>query len=887
MSDRPISRILKIVEEALDLPPTERDAFIERAANGDAQLLAQVRLMLAADIPDDFVQPPSTADEPSLAPSHTSQRLGDFELLEEVGRGGMGVVYRARQRGLDRLVAVKVLPSIRRNNPVSYERFRREALAASQLRHEGLIEVIASGADEEKAWYAMPFVDGHDLHVEIAAQDISDTINCLLPPYGTSEYISAVALEIARVADGLQHAHENGVVHRDVKPRNLMLDRSGRMSLTDFGLARVTGTETLTETGAMQGTPHYMSPEQAHALADPITERTDIYSICVVLFELLTRRKPYQGDDLASILSQIASGTHRRLRRLNARVPQDLATICEKGMAHRPADRYPSAEALALDLRRFLANEAISARPMSRVKLAWRWTRRRPWRVATTVAALALVTSSAVITSVQRRRAAQEALLDPIRQLAAIEAPSQTPSEAELAAAWLSLARVEAMTLESEDAEAARLARSLVSADIEVRLARLNSAFMDGLGPRRDPRYGAEAELETDPARLVEGLVLAAESAKLYPGQPEIEALSGIDRVLPRVSVRLGSVLEASTPARVVAQTIDHVTGELSAVAVLGDVPLVGRRLPPGSYRFTVILDDGRFAELERDLEFRPSVTEVVAWPRSTAEIGQRMVLVAPEGGVFPPTDERPFGCVTPRAGASLVSFWIGRTELSNATFIAYLRATGRAVPSTWSGAGFDLGLERLVGPEVPGDFDHERWTRLPALHLSYADLRGCAEWLGCRVPTHLELEYAQRGPRLALTPPGLDPRVDPRGPGESIANVDGRQLDESVDGISRLLTAAMALVPVDAPGTSVEPFGLHHPYGNASEWTSSRAIQRSGPGDGYLFAHPSWHLVLGESWNARTIGAALDSHSAEDTGPNSASSTTGLRCARSAQTPE
>jgi serine/threonine-protein kinase len=287
-------------------------------------------------------------------------RLGKFRLGEELGAGAFGTVYRAEDTRLRRPVALKVLH--RGGGPVS-DRFLREAQSAGQLRHPGIAAVYEAGQDQGFAYLASEYVPGQTLAQRLQAGP--------LPARAAAELL-------AQVADALDYAHRQGVIHRDVKPSNVQIDPDGRPHLLDFGLARwEAGEGTLTRDGDLLGTPAYVSPEQARGQAHWVDGRGDVYSLGVVLYEALTGALPFRGDP-TSILRQVLEEEPKPPRRLNPGIPRDLETVCLKAMAKHPADRYATAAALADDLRRFLQGAPVKARAVGPLGRARRWCRRNP-----------------------------------------------------------------------------------------------------------------------------------------------------------------------------------------------------------------------------------------------------------------------------------------------------------------------------------------------------------------------------------------------------------------------------------------------------------------------------------------------------------------------------
>jgi serine/threonine protein kinase len=417
----------------------------------------------AAEIGRDAGESRRETDPPEVAEELTSaQPLGDFRLLREVGRGGMGVVYEAVQLSLGRRVALKVLPLAGALDPRQLQRFRNEAQAAAQLHHTNIVPVYAVGCERSVHFYAMQFIDGQSLAQvisELRKASGRDGAKTVVATQGSSAGAKGITLteaerdehwhSIARAsktsalprptenlsvlfsakrhsffgtvarlgmqaAEALDYAHQYGVIHRDIKPANLMLDVHGTLWITDFGLAQLVSGDAaagagLTQPGDMLGTLRYMSPEQSNRKAAVLDQRTDVYSLGVTLYELLTLERALSGETREQLLYQIDYVDPKPARSIDRAIPIELETILNKAMAKDAGERYPTARAMADDLRRFLANEPILARPPSLWDKSVKWTRRHKAIAVSTILTLLITTVLAIVSAVLIARRAQEA----------------------------------------------------------------------------------------------------------------------------------------------------------------------------------------------------------------------------------------------------------------------------------------------------------------------------------------------------------------------------------------------------------------------------------------------------------------------------------------------
>jgi eukaryotic-like serine/threonine-protein kinase len=306
------------------------------------------------------------------------QHLGDYEILSELGRGGMGVVFKARQRSLQRDVALKVILAGQLASEAEVRRFHVEAEAAAKLDHPNIVPTYEIGAHEGRHYFSMKLVEG--LSLKERRSDFQ-----ALQPGSDSSFGERMGRErklarlLAIIARAVHHAHERGILHRDLKPANVLMDNSGQPHLTDFGLAKLLQSNSdLTLSKAVMGTPEYMSPEQAAGKNRMITTASDIYSLGAMLYELLTGAPPFHGEDLMLVLNQVVHEPAKSPRTLNPTLSRDLATICLKCLEKEPSRRPRTAQDLAEELERFERGEPIRARPVNTLERAWRWCRRKP-----------------------------------------------------------------------------------------------------------------------------------------------------------------------------------------------------------------------------------------------------------------------------------------------------------------------------------------------------------------------------------------------------------------------------------------------------------------------------------------------------------------------------
>jgi WD40 repeat protein/serine/threonine protein kinase len=328
--------------------------------------------------------------------SNLPRRFGDYELLEEIARGGMGIVYKARQVSLDRIIALKMLLFGQYTSEEFVHRFRIEASAAASLQHPNIVAIHEVGVHQGQHYFAMDFVDGPNLAQFVRNQP--------LPAKRAATYAKIIA-------EAIQFAHQRHILHRDLKPSNILIDSNDQPRITDFGLAKkLSDDSNLTLTGQVLGSPSYIPPEQASGRRERLAPPSDVYSIGAILYHALTARPPCVGETLADTLQQVLHKEPVAPRALTPNVPADLETICLKCLEKEPAKRFATAQELADELGRFLRDEPILARPVTQVERAWRWCRRNPTLASSFLLVLLLLLALGIGSSIAalRIRGAQQ-----------------------------------------------------------------------------------------------------------------------------------------------------------------------------------------------------------------------------------------------------------------------------------------------------------------------------------------------------------------------------------------------------------------------------------------------------------------------------------------------
>ncbi|MGE3172175.1 MAG: bifunctional serine/threonine-protein kinase/formylglycine-generating enzyme family protein [Planctomycetota bacterium] len=854
MAEPSWAEVREVFEQAIGLPPDQRDAFLDQRCADRPELRREVAALLsAAGRQQDWLSAPEglAAHEPL-----PDQLLGKYRLIRVIGRGAMGaIVWLARDEVFDREVALKVMSGGIAVSRQEYERFRREGMSAGRLQHPNIVRVYDDGRADDVLYFAMEHIVGHDLGAELELQRAGRDAPAaapILPRHDAPGFLVAVANLCARIADALHYAHEHGVVHRDVKPRNLLLDRSGTVFVTDFGLARDSRFGSISQSDAIVGTLYYMSPEQARVLdTAKVDRRTDVYSLGVVMYELLTLRLPFEGRTSEEIRKRIQYHDPAPVRRLNPRVPADLAAICHGAMAKDAHERYASAGDLAADLRRFLAHEAIRFRPPP----AWRrlTLRARRHRSALTILTTMVLVLIGSVTwaNAATSDAAREESMHVLRELAsgALE-DSNTPT-LRRGVETLRQLTPEIAFLAPDDA---RVLHRLEKAYAALRQSMLQraTALMSG-----DPTEQADPLAAGDEARVLQGVMLLQEAALVFD-DPALLADIPAHAFAPRLSVTLRD--PAGNPVTGVAayRLLDPITGQPGPIVPIGPLPLDKAPAAAGLVRVVVTTEGHGRREFTRLLLRGPADHRIDAVV-DDAELGTEDMTLIPGAVLELRDDDCDMSGINNRR-LEIEPFLLDRHEVSNADWRRFLSAhPGVAPPTYW---------DRIQ----PG----AREDRLPVTMISWHQALAYAEWVGKRLPTHGEWALAARGTKAARLPWPDATAGEYRG--------NTMQPHEAWPERSRWPELYLArTVDVTSAADAATASGIFHLLGNVAEWTESLAPELH---EGRF--HPQYHrhIVIGDAWSAANWpGRPGDLTTISTLGPeiSYARPNVGFRCARSA----
>jgi serine/threonine protein kinase/formylglycine-generating enzyme required for sulfatase activity len=821
--------------------------------------LLRVRRALRASSSQDAVAP---------GPTLEGTTLGDFELLREVGHGGMGIVLLARQKSLKRLVAVKVLNSTVAATTRGVTRFQHETTSAGRLSHPHIVQLLEAGTDRGMRFFAMEWMAGGTLHqkTEARRRERAEAVRRADTPAVRSaiEHSLRATLEIA---EALAYIHEHGVIHRDVKPQNILFDDKGSAHLADFGLAKDDEASSLSRTGDIAGTPHYLSPEQALAKRITIDHRTDIYSLGVVLYESLSLVKPFDGKTLEQVLFAISFREPKWLRKIDPRIPRDVETVCHKAIEKNPNRRYATARKFADDLRHLLDHEAIDARPPTPVSRILRGVRRH--RVACSLVGCVVVAAAAGAWATQAQGKRDRARVE-YGQL--FERPIEPLAErktAELAEIHQRLQQTKRLETSLDAPERQRILELSKGFDLEIKKRR-DSALVHlrrGMGLPAAPSPGPSqltvaASVQSDVEYFL-GLAGVFEVAPFLPDDAELQRWVVVTETFPKLTL---TAADGSSGEQAFVRSIDPYTGRLGDPLPLGPIPLTEVPVPQGYSRIVVERDDGTFAEMTRLFVDRGTPYVLTVWFRPPEETEVDMIPIA--GGRFRlgmPSNQAGQDLAFGERDFDIADFSIDRTEVSNAVYRRYMDDAAKHSPP--------IAVKRPeYWPPEPWD---PSWDRLPVTGISVEEAALFAEWAGKRLPTAMEWERAARG---------TDGRRFPWGNGAQLLSTVGnaeRYPQPKNDREVMRKDFRERVQPVgECDAEAIGPEGLLHTLGNVSEWTESPA----------LYVIGGKPCVLPYQWQAKGFSFYAIFPSAERVGLStqtqmpqvSGNSYLGIRCAKS-----
>lgn len=845
--------IKRIFDACIELPPAHRGAYLDAHCPPDLRDEVE-RLLRHYQSPSPRVDLSGGAADwlglkptvPADAPGVGVKNFASYALHREIGRGGMGIVYAGVQDPLSRPVAIKILPKTLLLSAHEIDRFRREAATVARMRHPHIVSVYEYGEQPEFYYFAMELVDGDDLREVLARAASPDPeARSPLPSYHAPGYCAAVCQRMAHAADAVSYAHGLGVIHRDIKPSNIILASDGGTKLVDFGLARDHRLGQITQTRDWGGTPSYMSPEQIRAKSMRVDERTDIYSLGVVLYEALTLRRPFTGNTSNEIASQILA--HRPIppRSLNPRIARDLEVIVMTAMASRQEDRYASAGVLRDDLRRFLNHEAIFARPLPFREAAARYLKRR-WKRLAAIGCVVISLALTIVVMSQRARA-REIRAERLQAAQWLEQDLSLAPVDQVAAMAASARRFRRLYPKADAPEMDRLEAGLDA----FREARLTEALAE-IERARDARL---SDGQREQIRLGALSALVALQAA-FPDDQTIREKASTEVAYPRLTVSATSRDGTAIGARVYLRELDPFTSEPGPRTELGAAP-VSAALLPGFYRVIVVFDDGGFREAP--VVAGPQQMEVVvnAVRRDDeATVARRMILLEGTSYAWAPLSGQPF----PQAGVTtqIADFYLDPCEVTNGEYQAFLEANP----------------DRLPPPSWPETLDSDA-ADLPVTDVTWQDASAYAAWAGKRLPTWAEWLYATLGAEGRATP-WIQTGPDDLARG----NVGGpRRVGGSP--AARWAEYRRWVAPACGSEDAATPEGVRNLWGNVSEWTESLGFQLFDAG---ATPEPMSRLFVGGAWDARAEGSRIADPATFGIDNFSRTHALGFRCARSAE---
>jgi len=839
--------------KAIALAGEDRERYLREACPNEEAIERISRLIRAHEdatrAPDATVATSATPLEAEPQPAS----FDEFRVIRRIGAGGMGVVYLARDDVLDRTVALKVLSQRLTDSAKARARFADEAKLTASLRHPAIVTVYKFGEVGESCYIASEYVEGPTF--EQAINEHAERLGRAGHAHERRAWRREAAEACAAVAEALQAAHAARIVHRDVKPSNILLDQRAGARLTDFGIARRLTEADLGQQTAVVGSCHYMSPEQASVEAARVDERSDVFSLGVTLYEAIALRKPFDGDTVLDVLRAIQSADAARLRTFDKSIDRDLETICHKAIEKRPVDRYQTAAHMAADLRCWLRGDPILARPPSLARRSKRFLRRHR-RPALVAAALLLIAATAWIIRLGESTRASLAFL---REAASAPVGSlSTPSLAQIVVRGNGLL----------------VGRGDLPPDVDQVRAGVN----DLLRERIDDARAVLAEIDASLGRVEESVRRArfADFERIAGDLGDVciqesavtpfidDAIIAATRDI--ASQTRGGVVTVDPaflegPARdyrvVVLSLMQHPGSPVEAASSDASASI---EVASGYYRIAVHDPSGRVREYTRSIRLRERIMLEPDWSRPVAT--ERMARIEGATLTWPAVVA---GEPHPYAGASVVvaPFLIDRYEVSNRDYRAYFDTLDRTEkerrrPALWSVHGYPHG-------RAGGRYAEHPWDDLPVVGVTWFSANEYAAWAGKRLPTYAEWTLAAAGRQWRRYP--------------FAGEWDEDDLPANIYAPSTAPYAESVLAVRTMP-SGATPEGVHHMFGNVHEWTESIGFYLDD--SGLEKASDNVRMLCGGAWNAVAQGdAALIPHRF-DADRLAASEFVGFRCALS-----
>jgi len=851
------SKVESVTELVLAEPEASRETALLRACGDDGELLSEVRQFLAQmeAAPPDFL--PIDPLEEALPELMPGVEVGRFELVRELGAGGSGAVWEARQRDIQRTVALKVSLTIGCSQR-EIDRLRREADLAGRLRHEHIVTVFEQGELPGCLWIAMELVEGHDLRDEIDLQwrRPSSEARAILPAGGSSPFVAAVAAVGRDIAEALQVAHHNGVLHRDIKPANVLLQPNGRPKVVDFGLAKVDADAGVSSIGEVIGTPYYMSPEQARG--ERVDARTDVYSVGAVLFHLLTGGVPFVGRNSGEVLHAVRESETPTLRQRRSELPVDLEAIVAKAMQKRPEDRYYDAAALAEDLERFLARRPVLATRYTVARRAWRWAQRNVQLLAVVAAMVVVAVGVAWLQGRREHWRVAEELEGRVgaleREVDAEMAASADPRALVSMAGQLDAVRRDHAVQHPDVVRRAVAAREQIDAHgrLQLQVAEERERKLLAAGGSITPIE------QVDLFKVIEGYDVASQ---LMVDAGVVEDRASLAGWLPTLTVDSQPTGATVSLHRIVLPSCEYEADGIE----LGQTPLRAVPFFPGYYRVVLKVPGHGHAEVPRWLGNWNEGYDLGAIPIKRFD-DVRRDMVPFEAGEAPVTVPV-YSPTAQGGGVELTShraFLIDRTEVSNAQYLEFFEAMGQPrwlVPGSMWKESAALRESRSTA-----------WLSRPAA-VSWRQAARFCEWAGKRLPSDAEWTAAAgvglrgRGPKY---PWGDDPPVSVV-VARYVPPVGG-----DADAAELFKQFMRFCEPVGSVGQDVTARGLLHMGGNVSEWTDTVAL-----GNLMGHAYPLFTHRKRKGWNwMRRFPPYFFTYSEEQSSEPFREPMVGFRCA-------